>query len=355
MNIQRHQSDTDTAELSFPELLQISDDEIQSRKDLLDFTADDEALLKTLQPIVADNLEKMVTAFYDQQLESPEIAMVIGNTNTLIQLRNSMRRYIRELFQGDYGTKYVNKRLHIGKVHQRIGVSPKLYLAAQSLLQNTIYDAILPSTGRKSEYASREKQRNALRKLLTFDSQLVFDAYISDLTEQLREMSIRDGLTKLYNQRGFHNNLIREIAVAERNRQTLSLIYFDLNCFKKLNDSEGHAVGDRLLTTVGLAIETAIRQVDFGCRIGGDEFCLILPGTNQEQARMVHDRVIKAFEQKQTYGVTFSAGIVQTGPEQFMHHDDLVKQADTLMYKAKSRTSGKSGYQVEYQAMENVA
>ncbi|MBC8159445.1 MAG: GGDEF domain-containing protein [Alphaproteobacteria bacterium] len=355
MNMQQRKSSNDEGEKSFPEPLLISNHEIKSRKKLLDFTVDDEILLKGLQPIMAENLEKIVTIFYERQLESPEVTQIIGNTNTLIRLRRSMRSYIMELFEGCYDTEYVNNRMHIGKIHQRLGVSPKLYLAAQSLLQNTICEVLLPLIESTTEYASREQPRNAIRKLLTFDAQLIFDAYISTLTEQLHEMSVRDSLTKLYNQRGFHENLIREIAVAERKREALSLIYLDLNCFKKLNDNKGHAAGDRLLGTIGMAIETAIRQVDFGCRIGGDEFCLILPGTGQEQVRIVFDRIVEAFEEKQTHEVTFSAGIVQTGPEKFMHHDNLVKHADTLMYKAKakSRAKGKPGHHVEFQPIEN--
>lgn len=376
MKNQRLQGGASPAERSLLEQLQISDREIQSRKELLDFASEDEALLGALQPIVADSLDKIVATFYERQLQSREISLVIGDADTLERLRNSMRRYILELFEGYYDAEYVNKRLRIGKVHQRIGVSPKLYVSAQSLLQTTLYDLVLPLTCKTAELAERERQRAAVRKLLMFDMQLVFDTYISTLiaevdtarteleeyaggleetiaerTEQLREMSTRDSLTKLYNQRGFHENLRREIAVAERNHEPLSLIYCDLNGFKILNDTKGHAEGDRLLNMVGAAIICAIREVDFGCRYGGDEFCIILPRTDLEQARTVHARMVKAFEKGPTHEVTFSTGIVQTGPEGFLHPDTLVKQADALMYKAKAKSKKKPGHYVELQSV----
>ncbi len=239
---------------------------------------------------------------------------------------------------------------------------------------------VLPFSGKSKDIAKTKRQRSSVRQLLMFDMQLVFDTYIATLitevdtarteleeyaeglertiaerTEQLRDMSTRDSLTKLFNQRGFYENLRREIAVAERNHEVLTLVYLDLNGFKKLNDSKGHKEGDRILGMVGAAMKSAIRDVDFGCRYGGDEFCIIMPRTDQAQARVVFDRVIKAYEKGQIHNVTFSAGIIQTGPENFMHPDTLVKSADALMYKAKAKARKKPGHYMEHEPAKKTA
>jgi len=354
--------------------LQITDREILSRMDLLDFTSEDAKALTALKPIAEQKLDIIVDAFYERQLQSREIALVIGDADTLERLRASMCRYILELFEGYYDGEYVNRRLRIGKVHMRIGVSPKLYVSALSLLQTTLFEHLLD---RKKDNTTNacdncDRERRAIHKLMMFDMQLVFDTYISSLvaevetakselaeyaesleqtieerTRQLQELSVRDGLTGLFNQRGFHDHLRRELSVMERNQAALTLVYFDLNGFKKLNDKKGHKEGDTLLELVGESILKTIRDVDFGCRYGGDEFCIIMPRTTIDLAHDVYKRVVETFDAGQTHGVTFSAGLAQSGPETYDSSDHLIKIADTLMYKAKARSKKKPGHHSE--------
>ena len=112
------------------EQLQITNLEIEKRKKLLDFSGEDAELLLSYKPMVAKYLDGIVKTFYDHQLKVPEIALLIGDSETFRRLESAMHRYILDLFDGHYDLEYVNRRLRIGKVHQRIGVSSKLYLAA---------------------------------------------------------------------------------------------------------------------------------------------------------------------------------------------------------------------------------
>jgi len=366
--------DSGPTDRTLAQQLQITDREIQSRMDLLDFTDDDVKALTALRPMAEEKLETIVDAFYERQLQSREIALVIGDADTLERLRASMCRYILELFEGYYDGEYVNRRLRIGKVHKRIGVSPKLYVSALSLLQTTLFEHLLDRKTRSGIDGcdSCEAERNAIRKLMMFDMQLVFDTYIASLvaevetakseledyaeslertiderTRQLQELSVRDGLTGLFNQRGFHDHLRRELSAMERGMSPLSLVYFDLNGFKKLNDKKGHKEGDRLLQLVGESILESIRDVDFGCRYGGDEFCIIMPRTTIQLAHDVYDRVIATFDAGETHGVTFSAGLAQSGPENYDPPDQLIKIADALMYKAKAKSKKNPGHHSE--------
>lgn len=357
------------------EQLQITDREIAYRKSLLGITDSDVVLLKSLKNDIINGADEIVDKFYEIQLKTSEISLLIGDAETLERLRASMRRYILELFEGYYDAEYVNKRLRIGKVHKRIGVSPKLYVSAVTLLQFVLDDFIVNNVvdeGSSSDNDICGPQRKAVHKLLMFDMQLVFDTYISSLvtevvvakadledyassledtiaqrTRQLQELSIRDSLTGLLNQRAFFENLRRELAVAERTQRILSLAYFDLNGFKQLNDSKGHKEGDRLLECVGASISGSIRDVDFGCRYGGDEFCIIMPSANKAQAEEACQRLLNDFDTKETNGISFSIGIVETGPEEFLDSDALVKQADTLMYEAKAKSKTDPGHHIE--------
>lgn len=360
-------------EKTLAQQLDITDREILKRKELLGFTDQDAEVLKEYKPLFEKYLDGIVKNFYDRQVAVSEIALVIGDAETLRRLKSAMRSYILELFDGYYDAEYVNKRLRIGKVHMRIGVSPKLYISAIYLLQKILKDAVSMHFYGKENKKEIRDLNTALNKLLMFDIQLVFDTYIHSLvsevntakdelesyamslekvveerTQQLHNMSRRDDLTDLFNQRGFREHLRREMSNAARYREPLSLIYFDLNGFKKINDTEGHLVGDNILKVTGAAINASIRETDIGCRYGGDEFCIILPRTSIPETEVITDRLIELIkENKDNRGITFSIGISSTGPDEFCEMDSLIKKADKLMYKAKHKANKKKGFYIE--------
>ena len=343
--------------------LQITDMEIEKRKELLDFSEEDILILLSYKPTIEKYVDGIVKTFYEHQLQVPEIALLIGDAETFRRLSNAMTRYIFDLFDGHYDEEYVNRRLRIGKVHQRIGVSSKLYLAAIYQLQKILNNTLLMQGATVEDFVNREKARIALDKLITFDVQLVLDTYVSSLvlqvetarselhayseslqekvaekTRQLTELSLRDNLSGLFNQRAFFENLRRELGNAERYHESVTLFYFDLNGFKALNDSEGHQAGDSILSLVGEVVTAAIRETDIGCRYGGDEFCVILPRTSVRTSGVVRERLIKEFNARDMKGISFSMGVVDTGPDEFFDYETLVKKADKEMYKAKAES-----------------
>ena len=113
------------------------------------------------------------------------------------------------------------------------------------------------------------------------------------LTAKLERMLRTDQLTGLLNRRTLDEILPLEFTRAQRYRQPLSLVMIDLDDFKPVNDTYGHPAGDRVLAAVGRLIRDNLRRHDFGLRYGGDEFTLILPSTNQRQAREVIDKLTR--------------------------------------------------------------
>lgn len=165
-------------------------------------------------------------------------------------------------------------------------------------------------------------------------------AICKDITEQkrleqeLKELSIKDSLTGLYNQRYFFERLSQEIERAHRQRHALSLMLFDVDKFKEYNDSRGHLAGDQVLSTVGRIIRECTRDyVDVGCRYGGDEFTVILPEADESQAHRIADRMRRNFENNGFDDLTLSIGLATM--ENGMNIDEFIQEADKRMYVAK--------------------
>jgi diguanylate cyclase (GGDEF)-like protein/PAS domain S-box-containing protein len=165
-------------------------------------------------------------------------------------------------------------------------------------------------------------------------------AVIRDVTErvntekQLHELSIRDDLTKLYNQRYFYKLLSREVQRADRQNHSLSLLVLDIDNFKKYNDKYGHIEGNKVLTRVAeLVLENIRNGVDSAFRFGGDEFTAVLPEADVSQATHVAERIRECFEKCKIHNLTLSLGIAEYKQQCGM--EDLFEMADQAMYKAK--------------------
>ncbi len=352
------------------EQMKINEREIDLRKELFDITLDDEAALRSYRDSVVGALDQIVGEFYSEQVQNSEIALIIGDAETLRRLQGMMRRYVGELFQGRYDVDYVNNRLRIGKIHHRLGVTPKLYLSAIKLLHD-ILKRVIDETPSTSSDAVKNRCKDALHKVLQFDTHLVFDTYIRNLvveveasrtelerhaahleakvaerTRQLEELARRDSLTGLLNQRAFFEEVERSLSAAVRYVYPVTLIYVDLNGFKAVNDFEGHRAGDALLAQVGSVLQETARDTDLICRYGGDEFCIALPHATSADAERRCRRLAEDFGKRGIDRVTMSMGIAQTGPEEFVTLETLLQMADAAMYEAKKSTTTSRGHRV---------
>jgi len=161
------------------------------------------------------------------------------------------------------------------------------------------------------------------------------------LQETLRNQSVRDGLTGLYNRRYLGEALERELNRAERAGRTLSVIILDIDHFKKFNDTFGHDAGDTVIKTVAHFVHANLRRADIACRYGGEEFVLILPEANLEDALIKAEALRAAVSQldvrhdRESLGtVTISLG-VSGFPDHASNVDALIKVADEALYRAK--------------------
>lgn len=160
------------------------------------------------------------------------------------------------------------------------------------------------------------------------------------LIRHLYERATKDSLTGLYNRPSLMDRLGREVARHQRYGRDLSVVVMDLDHFKKVNDTHGHSAGDVLLRAVGQTICKCLRSSDLAARVGGEEFVVALPETDQARARNIAEKIRSkiasldiAFE-KSRLRITASLGIAtaQKGP---IGLDLLLKRADEACYKAK--------------------
>lgn len=172
---------------------------------------------------------------------------------------------------------------------------------------------------------------------------------LEKVREEVQVLAITDELTGIFNRRYFLKLAEHELERAKRYRHSLSIIIFDIDDFKKINDTYGHLCGDAVLQDLSLACRALLRQCDAFARFGGEEFILLLPETNEANALQVANRLCRlvadhVVEYKGTkIQVTISVGVTNSNPI-VDTLDDLLNRADRALYQAKR--SGKNRLEI---------
>ena len=162
---------------------------------------------------------------------------------------------------------------------------------------------------------------------------------LRELYESAREAALRDSLTGLGNHRAFQEAVARMVEGARRYGTAFSLVLIDIDEFKRINDTRGHAVGDQLLAEVGSLISSTVRHTDSAFRVGGDEFALLLPHTDVGGAIVLARRLLAHGLEDRVHGeyrapISFSAGVTSC-PEFGTTRLEITAQADAALYRGK--------------------
>ncbi len=203
---------------------------------------------------------------------------------------------------------------------------------ASKIIQAGAYD-YLPKDSLNSNSLSRTIM-NTLEKAQL--KRQVKEAY-----NRMVDMSVRDELTGLYNRRYFIDAIETEMARSQRYRTALVLCIFDIDHFKVVNDTHGHLAGDKVLSKIGNLLKESIRDNDIACRYGGEEFAVLLPHTNIEEAGVMCERFRELVESYDfTYNsvhmnITVSIGIAQYKSDKKCDRGIIIEQADKALYQAK--------------------
>ena len=182
-----------------------------------------------------------------------------------------------------------------------------------------------------AEKVMKRKIEQANKELLMLHEQL------KEENEKLLKSAITDELTGVYNRKFFEKRVVEEMEIADRANEHISLIIFDLDRFKLVNDNFGHQFGDEVLKRTTQIAGDLIRKTDFLNRVGGEEFAIILPNTNKAQAVFVAEKVRKALEDNQHFKVgqvTGSFGVAERMKAESLR--SWYKRADNALYQAKN-------------------
>jgi diguanylate cyclase (GGDEF)-like protein len=174
--------------------------------------------------------------------------------------------------------------------------------------------------------------------LLKFE---LHDAMEIKLKAEMYQKATRDQLTGMFNRRYCFDRLREEFSFAQRHGQPLAVVMFDVDHFKQVNDTYGHAAGDAVLQRIGKVVMELVRNEDVVCRYGGEEFVCILRGLTLDQGELFADRVRRSIESQTVISaehqlqVTVSLGVASLDGVNFTSPEELVNEADAYLYVAK--------------------
>ena len=175
----------------------------------------------------------------------------------------------------------------------------------------------------------------------------------SFLNEQ--RLAQTDGLTELFSRRAFGVRLDHDLALAQRRKSPITIAYMDLDNFKAVNDTYGHAEGDRVLRMTGRVLTRILRRVDTAARLGGDEFALVLPDTGSHGAQQIISKLSHAFQEAclaTGIEMTFSMGVI-TVLDPTVSTEQAISAADALMYEVKRQGKGAASFRVLGEAVQS--
>ncbi len=164
---------------------------------------------------------------------------------------------------------------------------------------------------------------------------------LRSLQDELKTQAMHDPLTNLFNRRAFEEAALRQLAANRRRGEHAVLMLLDLDRFKSVNDSHGHAVGDAVLTRFAHVLLDRVREQDLACRFGGEEFLLMISNTNLAEAEQLAERIRVTWQQQsfaagqQQITSTVSIGCTPVPPDSNLSLHELVERADRALYQAK--------------------
>jgi diguanylate cyclase (GGDEF)-like protein len=164
----------------------------------------------------------------------------------------------------------------------------------------------------------------------------------------LEAISLRDELTGLYNRRGFFTLGEKELKKAQKEKKNFIVLYFDLDGLKHINDTFGHEEGDYAINSAAKIINSILRNEDIPARLGGDEFVAITLNTDIKSVQVILNRLKKKLKDfnyysNKTYDISFSYGYSEYTPEKSSSLNELLKEADEMLYNTKKRKKNQRG------------
>ena len=305
---------------------------------------------------MTDLLQASLTMNEAGEIVSTYLEMLFPESNGVLSLMNSSSLLEPVAFWGESNSlklTYTTEEcwaLRRGKPY-RFGIGIPNPACAHSGNRVPQHAICVPLSAQNENLGNLHISSNKIRDAKVVDEEQKFIEDIANslalalgnlrLREKLHTLSIRDALTGLFNRRYLDETLPREINRAERSHSELSVLLFDIDRFKKINDTFGHDAGDLVLSNLSAVVLASIRESDIACRYGGDEFIIILPDTSietaEKRAETLRDNIAVMeldYKGEAIDKITTSIGLA-TYPQHGTKRDTLIKSADDAAYRAK--------------------
>ncbi len=233
---------------------------------------------------------------------------------------------------------------HVSRVHAEISCTSEDKITIKDLGST---NGVFVNGKKVLEVELKENDKILIGTRAHFKIQLL-DAEDFETRQRNFRSANLDELTSLYNRKYFNDVLSREFSSCRRSNEPLSLMMFDIDHFKKINDTYGHLGGDAVLRNIGQILHKNLRLENVACRYGGEEFAVILRGVKGTSAAQIAERVRKSVESEtfsfkdQAIKVTISVGIATLEGTNFDTSEDLIHRADEHLYEAKETGRNKT-------------
>jgi diguanylate cyclase (GGDEF)-like protein len=178
------------------------------------------------------------------------------------------------------------------------------------------------------------------------------------LQAKIELLAITDELTGIYNRRGLFELGLHDFTRAQRTNTLLSVLYLDIDRFKELNDQFGHAKGDQILIELVNRVQTQLRDMDIFARYGGDEFVIVIPDANLDQASSIAERIRTSISEKpfiingKKYSLFSSIGVSQTNAND--DFSELLDRADRCMYYSKQKGQNQISTEIDFENNDEI-
>jgi len=274
--------------------------------------------------------------YYKDILDSSTNIIIINNRKNIVDVNDAFFRYFEEF----------TSLIEFQKEHRDICdffVEEEGYLKSSMkgvhwinyLLENAKENNIVKININTSNYYFKVSASKIM------NNSKLFSVVLSNITEQenykksLEKLTITDPLTQIGNRRHYEKKIEEEIRRANRYERNLSLMMFDIDHFKRVNDTYGHDVGDIVLKEYTALVKSLVRNEDIFCRVGGEEFMLILPDTDVKSSYVIAEKLRKSIEKFDCrVQITMSFGLVSHQKNE--KSDDIYTRVDSALYEAKN-------------------
>jgi diguanylate cyclase (GGDEF)-like protein len=228
----------------------------------------------------------------------------------------------------------------IGKIDKAIHFKTKSLMCVPIRIHDQVL-GVLELVNKKTGKAFSKEDLDLLMRLVDLTAIAIER---TSLYQKMTELALTDDLTKLFNTRYLNRTIEIEIQRSTRYQTSVSLIFMDVDYFKRINDRYGHLIGSKVLVEMGQLLLRTLRTIDIVARYGGDEFVVVLPQTPPTAATQIAERMRKSIEQntflkKEGYALKLTASFgVASYPETAKSKEDLIRLADDAMYTVKHQT-----------------